>query len=114
MAVFRAESFRRFHEYLRAHVESFFPEQCGALGPGETEKLISLAVKDAQTFGLQSQRDICKYLDVVFAFGRDFGTNPRLPWAVKIRKDQSLTPETRLELLIAQSAMYDAGGGGGE
>jgi hypothetical protein len=65
-----------------AHVWRFFPEPCRSLGELGTRELVRRGIERARGHGFTSERDLCKYLNLVFAFGEDFGS--RLPWAASI------------------------------
>lgn len=75
----------RFVERLEAHLRRFFPADCERLGgPRALREVVHHGLSRAEHHGLRSQREVCKYLDLMFAFGRDFDRDARLAWAVAI------------------------------
>jgi hypothetical protein len=69
---------------LKAHVEKFLPHHCRALGPEGTEAAIAYGLERARRYALTSDADVYQYIDLMFAFGRDFDDDPALPWAREI------------------------------
>lgn len=65
-----------------AHVRKFFPEPCRSLGERGTRDLVRRGIERARGYGFTSERDLCKYLNLIFTFGEEFDT--RLPWAASI------------------------------
>lgn len=91
---------KRFVEGMVAHLFQFFPEECEALGTEETVEAIYDALERAGHYGFVSERDVCLYMDVMFAFGRDFDEDPDLPWAKEILNDEALSrPLERIDKL---------------
>jgi hypothetical protein len=71
----------RFEARMVAHLGRFFPMICAALGDAETLQAIRDGIERAERHGISSGPDICLYIDVMFAFGREFDEDPSLPWA---------------------------------
>jgi hypothetical protein len=91
----------RFEENMVIHLNQFFPEECEALGREGTGEAIHHALERAGHYGIVSERDICLYMDVMFAFGRDFDEHPDLPWAKEILNDEALSrPLERIDKLV--------------
>lgn len=81
----RGSSSERFVARVEAHLREFFPHECARLGgPAALREVIGHGMERAAWHGLRSQREVCKYLDLMFAFGRDFDRDPRLAWAEPI------------------------------
>lgn len=72
---------RAFEERLAAHLRTYFPGQCQALGEAGVREAIVYGVGRAARWGFTGEREVCKYLNLMFTFGRDFDTDPALPWA---------------------------------
>jgi hypothetical protein len=92
-----------FDNRMRLHLEKFFPEQCGALDEARIIEAVHYGIARASTYGLISERDVCKYVDLMFALGRDFDTDPQFDWVQPMLTDANTPdPGARIELL------YDA------
>lgn len=82
-----------YEDRLVDHLNKFFPDQCQKLGDKETRKAIRHGMNRAKSYGIVSQRDVSKYLNIMFIFGLDFDKDPRYPWAAKIfKKAPALDP----------------------
>lgn len=69
---------------MRVHLAKFFPTQCAALGEERIGGLIELGIARAREHGFKAEREVCKYIDLMFVFGRDFDRDEWLPWARQI------------------------------
>ena len=79
----------RFEDRMVVHLNKCFPEECEALGEEGTRSAIGLALERAAHYGIVAERDVCMYTDGMFAFGREFDRDSRLPWAARILNDKS-------------------------
>jgi hypothetical protein len=91
---------RRFEERMHAHVNQFFPAKCQALGEAAVREWISHGIERAQTYGIVAERDVSKYIDIMFVFGRDFDAGSRYPWAAPILLARAVDPTHKLNYLF--------------
>lgn len=92
-----------FEERMIDHLRRCFPDECNVLGSDGTKIAIQHAIKRAAIYRIESERDVCAYTDVMFAFGRDFDQNSELQWVVDILHDPALEydPTEKAEQLFA-------------
>jgi hypothetical protein len=83
-AVFSQLEVQKFEEWMLAHLRRFFPSQCLAAGDQLLRETIQYGVRRAAGYGITAKRDVCKYVDLMIAFGRDFDTDRRSRWAGEI------------------------------
>ena len=69
---------------MLAHLRRFFPSQCLAAGDQLLRETIQYGVRRAAGYGITAKRDVCKYIDLMVVFGRDFDTDRRALWAGEI------------------------------
>ena len=93
-----ASAQRDFEERLTAHLKRFFPRPCAVLGEGGLRQLCRDGITRARTYGLRSERDLCKYLNLMLVFGHAFDREQ--PWAAEILQLGS-APSRRMERLYA-------------
>lgn len=88
----RRESFaRRTGDHLRAN----FPE-CAAMPVEALRAFVDHGVARAASYGIEVERDVCKFLNLMAVFGRNFDVE--LPWAKEtLRSDAG--PRLRLNRL---------------
>ena len=92
-----------FEERMVAHVGQHFRAQCEALGPAATREAIRYGVARAASHEITIERDVAAYIDVMFAFGRDFDRDPSLPWAAAILGDRAELATARARRLLDES-----------
>jgi hypothetical protein len=87
---------------MEAHLRKHFPNHCATLGDAGVREAIGSGTAKAGQYGIESERDVCKFITLMFTFGRDFDVDPKLPWASEIlRNPVYQTPTHRTEALYA-------------
>jgi len=101
---------KKFEERMGVHLNKSFPEECKALGDEGTLEAIRQALERASGYEIVAEQDVCMYTDVMFAFGRDFDKDRKLPWAARILSKESLKgkPSEKAERLY-NLAMNNSG-----
>lgn len=85
-----AESSQRvFERRMLAHVEKHFPEHYVKLGRDDCLELICFGIERAKLYDFVSERNVCKYIDLMLCFGVEFDRDSKQPWAAKILNDES-------------------------
>jgi hypothetical protein len=95
MAVFEAAEMNKFVEHMLVHLNKVFPNQCQALGEAKMRETIQHGIKRAAAYGITAERDVCKYIDLMIVFGRDFDVAPECAWAGEILNDKGLRNPTK-------------------
>jgi hypothetical protein len=89
-----------FIQRVMEHVEEFFPEHYQALDKEQNESLIEYGIERAAQYNINSERDVCLYIDIMLALGPDFDENKKIPWALSILNDDSLSvPREKIDKL---------------
>ncbi len=83
-AVFSKLAVRKFEDWMVAHLERFFPRQARELGELKLRETIQYGIDRAAAYDVTIKRDVCKYIDLMIVFGRDFDTDKRFRWAAEI------------------------------
>ena len=98
------EEYRKFEQKMIAHLNEFFPDECKELGEEEVRKAIAYGVNRAASYGIEIERDVCNYIDLMFAIGKDYDTDPEEPWAGQILNDGSFdTPTEKVNTLYDEA-----------
>jgi hypothetical protein len=84
IAVFSQLEVKKFEDWMVQHLNRFFPDQCQAAGESEVRKLVRHGIGRAAVHGFAARREVCKYIDLMVVFGRQFDTDRRFPWAAEI------------------------------
>jgi hypothetical protein len=99
LAVLSQAQVKRFEDWMLAHLKKFFPKESELAGDSGLRKTIQHGIKQAATYGIVSERDVCKYIDLMIVFGRDFDTDKKLPWAGQILRTRN-GPDTKVSVLV--------------
>jgi hypothetical protein len=96
-----------FMDWLILHLRRHFPERCLDLGPEALEGAVASSLQRARGYGFQTPVDLCRFLDLEFAFGPDFGRDDALPWASELLEATDLSdPTERMDLLIVEAKAH--------
>jgi hypothetical protein len=101
LAVLNRAQTSKFEDAMLVHLKKFFPKKVKA-GEPKIRKTIQYGIKQAGTHGIVSERDVCKYIDLMMVFGSDFDTDKKLPWAAEILKKEQ-APEEKIDALMKKA-----------
>ena len=110
MLVIREEQIRlltramlaNFDHKAYAHVQLYFPERCAALGDRAAMNWVRDGLKRARGYGLESQYDLLRYLNLFFHFGDGFELSSACAWALPFL--EAARPATvRMDLLMDEA-----------
>ena len=97
----------RFLDFMDAHVREHFPDHAAALGPEGIRRACEAGIDRAAEHGMVSERDVCKFTSLMFAFGESFDSDPRYPWAAEVLADPEIrNPSTRADALTEKAQAY--------
>lgn len=82
--LFAKADVERFEDWVHDHVRKFFPAQYRTAGESRIRELIRNGRERAAAHGFMRKRDVCQYIDLMVVLGRDFDSDPALPWAASI------------------------------
>ena len=85
-----------------AHLKEFFPEECQNIGEPGVRETIQYGIEQAESHSILTEQHVCKYIDLMFALGRDFEIDPALPWVREILSDETMAdPGERVDRLCS-------------
>ena len=105
MKTLRLSVERRFKAKLRRHAMMYFPETAAELGDDLPEAIIH-AVKRARQYGFDGEREICRYLNLEFRFGRNYDADPNCQWARDLLRS-SLPGPPRMQQLYELAVRHE-------
>lgn len=96
-----------FEDRMEQHLLRCFPGECAALGSEGVRETIRYGIERASSYGIDLERDVCKYIDLMFAFGRDFDRSPESSWAGPILTDPAYSTGTeKIEQVYAAAKSH--------
>ena len=88
------------------------PTQCAAIDDSELQAVIDQVYQKAKAYGFNTRAQYKRYLNLMFTFGRDFDTDPQLPWASEVLGNRSVTnAEQRMHILYGVARRHQFAGG---
>lgn len=84
LAEFSRAEVDKFKSWMLVHLNKFFPSECQSAGETQVKEAILYGIKRAASYGITSKRDVCKYIDLMVVFGRNFDVEARSRWASEI------------------------------
>src|SRR5215203_5799575 len=90
MSTFSRAAVETFEDHMVVHLNKCFPAQCQAGGEQKVRETIRYGIERASTYGIKAQRDVCKYIDLMFVYGRDFDKDPNLTWPSAVLNDRAM------------------------
>jgi len=108
LRVFDQDRRSRFLALMLAHLRKFFPARCESLGERGLREWIEHGTKRAATYHVVSERDVCKYIDIMLVFGKDFDQDARFPWAARLLKIPRTKPGEKMNLLFEAAKEHQA------
>ena len=96
-----------FESRLLAHLQRCFPEHVGKLGEEAARSAIRDGIARAHGYGIVSERQVCIFIDLMFALGERFDRDPKHPWAraILLGFDRK-APATRIDRLYDRALAW--------
>ena len=83
---------------MRGHLRESFPQECAALADPQLDTISRDGVARAGEYGVRAQREVCKFIDLMFVLGSDF--DHRAAWISAALRNQEVSPEERVTRLV--------------
>ena len=100
MAVFREPAINDYVKRTVVHLNESFPEKCEALGEAKVRETVKYGILRSASYGISTEGDVRRYVDLMVKFGPDFDQDPELPWAASILNNQAIiNPTTKINRL---------------
>lgn len=113
MAAFSNEAIRRYEDKMVVHLSKLFADRFQQLTEPVVRRVIRCGIARAERYGFVNEDNVCDFIDMMFAYGRDFDTSPVTSWAGKVLNDPTITdPLVRAKLLydLAIDNLHNARG----
>jgi hypothetical protein len=112
MVVFREPAINDFVKRVVAHLNECFPEKCEALGEPKVRETVKYGIQRSASYGITTEGDVRRYIDLTVRFGPDFDQDPELPWASSILNNQAIiNPTTKVDRLYKALKKQEKRGG---
>ena len=102
MAALGRDLLDHFDFVALAHVKECFPEVCAEIGDDTALNYVSSGLKRARAYGLESEYDLFRFLNLIFTLGGDFDSGEEYPWVRPILQNTDAPATTRMDLLMEE------------
>lgn len=85
---------------MRAHLKEFFPERLARASTEQITRFIERQISRAEQYGIITEIEVARYIDLAIVLGPDFDTGYRHPWAKEILNRRELSAEQKLRALL--------------
>jgi hypothetical protein len=96
---------RAFMARAVRHLGEAFSDKCAALGPGDVSRSVESGMRKARGYGLESEVDILRYLNLMYTFGFEFDV---LPWAKGVLADMGISADAKMDELMENAFAAEA------
>ncbi len=104
VSAFTEALLRDFENRMIRHLLRLFPSQIRSFGDLGARDTIKYGIRKAARYGIVSERDICKYVELMMEWGRDCDEDPELPWITGILNDKyPQGPAGKIECLFERA-----------
>jgi hypothetical protein len=111
LAAFGPLGKKAFEDRMLTHLKKVFPEQSESLGEPKLRETIQYGTQRAAAYRIISERDVCKYIDLMIFYGRDFDKDLKLPWAQSILQNKGIKdPTIKIDNLFNAAKTHDNDG----
>lgn len=81
---------KTFVDRMAVHAGTYFPDRCRTLGEEAVRQWIELGIVRAGRYGIVAERDVCRYIGLMFELGRDYDQDPQFTRLQLILKDDQV------------------------
>lgn len=96
---FRQQLTQSFEDRVAAHLRTTQPTETQHLEEPALRADIRAGMTRAAQYGIETERDVARFIDLMFRLRRDFDTSPETPWARPILLDKASSADNRLRRL---------------
>ena len=92
-----------FEDRMIAHINKHFPSHYESLGEENCRELIRFGIERGATHDFVSERNVCKYIDLMLCFGVEFDIDQKQAWAAEILGDDAwVSVDAKMDALFKE------------
>jgi hypothetical protein len=91
-----------------SYLSKRFPDTCGAQNEAAVRESIQNGIEKARGYGITTEYDVARYIELMYLFSDDFDTSPNTQWAESILTNSDLGPRVKMDLLCKRVAQETA------
>jgi|CZLA01.1.fsa_nt_gi hypothetical protein len=104
---FRQHHLQKFEDEMVEHLKKFAPQRCKVAGEEAVRQVIRIGIENAKKYGFINRGAVRLYIELMFAFGSYFDTDPQYTWASAVLDNpEQLEQMVRADRLWNQARKY--------
>ena len=92
-----------FETRMVEHLHRHFPLHCDRMGDAEIRREILNGIQGAMSYHITGDADVCRYIDLIFAFGREFERGEEFAWTREILEDPALASHAKIRRIYSKT-----------
>jgi hypothetical protein len=100
MDEFAKYELKRFEDHMVIHLREKLSEKVKDISEDMLRSTVQKGISDSEKYGIKSEDDVERYIDLMFILGRDFDTAESSAWAGEVLKEEAMSPEERLDKIL--------------
>ena len=84
---------------LVIHVSRVLPRVYAQMGEQAVRENVRRGMRRAATYGIESEYEVCRFVDLLFLLAADFDTDEQLAWASAILRNEALSEKVKMNEL---------------
>lgn len=93
-----------FEKRLLGYLTGRFPDVCPPENEESVRESIQKGIDRARSYGITTEYDIARYIELMYVLSEDFDTSPGTPWATAILEDPNLGGHVKMDRLWESAA----------
>ena len=98
---FRMVAAEGFEDRMVTHLRTKFRRECEQIGEDDVRRRIQDGMKRSGRYEIRSERDVARFIRLMFGIRPDFDTSRQTRWAAEILAETDVRPAERLDRVEA-------------
>jgi len=104
MQAFSEQMLKRFEDRMAGYLAERFPDACAAKDEPAVRESIQKGIERSRSYGVTTEYDIARYIELMYLFSEDFDTSIKTPWARPILENPDLGSYVKMNELWERAA----------
>ena len=90
---------KQFEDRLWDHLKTAYSNQIARMAEQEVRNSIRVGTERAGSYGITTERDVARFIDLMYFLSADFDTNAETSWVRLILDDPKIEPAAKMDLI---------------
>jgi hypothetical protein len=94
-----------YEERMARHIAADFPADFEKLGD-KVGDFIRQGIEKAGSYGIETESDVSRYIDLMLKYGADFESLDTMKWAAAILEDENISGRAKMDFTYSQLPLH--------